>query len=68
MQSYEENNDFGDQNCHLVSYDNEKVIDGKYYSCENINGIVYQIDDYQLVFACSSKKALIKKNLSKTKR
>lgn len=31
MQGYEDNNDVGDQNYHFVSYDNEKVIDGKYY-------------------------------------
>lgn len=82
LKDYEQKNNHGDQNYHFVSYDNEKVIDGKYYfahqklakednndviyySSENIKDIVYKIDDYQLVFACLSKKAVIKKNLSK---
>lgn len=82
LKDYEQKNNHEDQNYHFVSYDNEKVIDGKYYfahqklakednndviyySSENIKDIVYKIDDYQLVFACLSKKAVIKKNLSK---
>lgn len=82
LKDYEQKNNHQDQNYHFVSYDNEKVIDGKYYfahqklakednndviyySSENIKDIVYKIDDYQLVFACLNKKAIIKKNLSK---
>lgn len=82
LKDYEQKNNHQDQNYHFISYDNEKVIDGKYYfarqklakednndiiyySSKNIKDIVYKIGDYQLVFACLNKKAIIKKNLSK---
>lgn len=67
------------KNYHFTSYDNERVIDGKYlfahqlnkdtnnmiiYNVNNIADICFKIDDFQLCFVAQSKKALIKENIS----
>lgn len=64
---------------HFTTYDDEKVIDGKYlfayqrmknsidykvYNVNDIKNIRFKIDDYQVCFVAQSKKALLKENIS----
>lgn len=73
------------QNYHFSSYDNEQIIDGKYFYCfqtkynemrdkikffetESLENIKFSIDNYQLVLCARSKQAIIKENLSTSKK
>ncbi len=81
---YEKKYSHNKSNYHFSEYDEENIIDGKYYfsyqrrTSKNSRDIKYLIknnlddinfieDGYQLVFCATSRKAIIKENISKQK-
>lgn len=83
LKEFEKNQQIG-KDYHFSKHDAKEIIDGKYLYCyarfgegddaikiekaENLSDIRFMSGDYQLVFCCQTKKAIIKENLSEGKK